>query len=248
MDVSDQIEPKAGPDDDLHDGLKARLTRPRTMVTMIIVGVVIVILLLVLSSFEDARYTVQIERTFTTEQERRAIEIAESLDTTDLLDSPRYDRWGNDPTNTPPDDLNIYVYPNVIDEEAIDYFKWRVDAQRNLVSDDRAEMEYTARAISFTNLSMFIIVDEESGWYQLGTWDRTIGYHGDDLYVTPSVKIDRDGNMKNIESGYLVFQRLDYSESYGPLAAYHGIVKQFTILDDDYSVLLICTETEMGIS
>jgi len=234
-----------GKEDGGPSGRSVWLARPKVLAAFIVLILVVVTLLLIQMAGMDDRYNVDIQRVANTEAERHAIEVAESLETTVLLDVSRYGLWREDPSNTPPEDLNVYVWPYVIDGGSIEYFQWRVDAQRDLFSNDRAELEYSAEGVGFSNLTLYIWPGAEQ--YNLRSEDRTIDYHGGHLYLAPPLKIDNESSL-HLDSGFLVFQQLTYNEFYDGLTGYSGTVKQFIVLDDEGSVLLIFSGRDMGIA
>jgi len=218
---------------------------------LLILGIVILMIITIMfySSFQD-RYTVDVQRVASTENGRRAIEVVESLDVRQLLNTSRYSLWWDEQVDDPPDDLGRYVYPRVIDSTSIEYFTWRVDAQRKLYSNDRANLEYTAKGTSIQNLSFHTEVMEGSTYLSSdypGTEHRYTS-----AWVSPSLEpVNASSSTINtyqVETGYLVIQELHYGEYYAPLAAYHGTVDQVAVLAEDFSILVIAAKWSMVIS
>jgi len=218
---------------------------------LLVVGIVILMIITIMfySSFHD-RYTVDVQRVASTEDCRHAIEVVESLDVRQLLNTSRYSLWSNELVDDPPDDLGRYVYPRLIDSTSIEYFTWRVDAQRKLYSNDRANLEYTAKGTSIQDLLFYTEVIEGSTY--LWSDDPGTEHRYTSAWVSPSLEpvnvSSSTINTYQVETGYLVTQDLSYKEYYAPLAAYHGRVDQVAVSSDDYSILVIAAMWSMAIS
>jgi len=196
------------------------------------------------------RYTVEVRRVASTEDGRHAIQVVESLEVGQLLNTSRYSLWSDEHVDDPPDDLDRYVYPRVIDSISIEYFTWRVDAQRKLYSNDRATFEYAAEGASIQGLLFRTEVMDEFTF--LSSDDPGIEHRYTSAWVSPSLEpVNASSSTINtyqVETGYLVVQELNYKEYYAPLAAYFGSVDQVAVLAEDYSILMIAAKWSMAIA
>lgn len=194
-------------------------------------------------------FSVTTVRDFTTGDEKAALEHAEALDLAGMLGIPRFwERWG---INETPADPNAYVWPNLIDREALDYYSQKVGRARDSGICFRAGLEYRAAS----RLCRGLEIRYEAGSQEVAFSGKTYFVHAGDGDMLQDGMYEYGGILQpgglqrmskrtgpvNISLGryFQVTQSLEYSELYGSLAAFWGSVTQLIFLDCGYTPFLV---------
>jgi hypothetical protein len=200
-------------------------------------------------------YDIDIKRIYSTSEEEMAMHKAEELDIATILNKTRYN-WGIEhaETNDPSTDPKDYVWPSLIDKEALDFYENKINKLRNNFEPVIADLDYLVNAkesfsisISYDNNSQQIILNDKE--YSIGFSDShddkmkyQSGFYLNDELTT--ISNSTQSVHLNLSNGYIITQDFDYEEYYGPLAAFGGGVKQTIVLDEQYSPLLILSKTK----
>jgi hypothetical protein len=224
------------------------------IITLLIVG--IIILASILYSLGH-HYEININRTYSNNAEKKAIQKAEELDLTTLLNTTRYGSgWGDEGTNNPPSGITANVWPNIIDKKMLQFYSNKIEKLRISFTSVHAYLNYKVKSelnskifILYNNISQKIIINNQT--YSI-SFNNHFYY---DSYSPCAIEINNRLEVIslntifvqiNISNGYVVTQHFDYEETYGPLAGFGGGVEQVIILDQNYLPKVILSRNTGG--
>jgi hypothetical protein len=222
-------------------------------IALLTIGIILSSILLARTWVESSpEFDIIIYRNFSNIDGRTAIQRAEELDLATMLDTTRY-RSNNDPSTKP----SAYVWPHIIDKEALDFYQNKINKLKNSNERVKVRFNYTAEVEQYSNLS--VSYGNLMGRIQCNEQKDILGFsvfpsldsthdHGA-IAVNSSMKVitlDNSPVKVNMIRGYLITQEFYYSETYGPLAGYGGGVEQVIVLDQDYLPVLVLSRTTRG--
>ena len=205
--------------------------------------------------FGTHSYDINIERKYSTPEEEMAMHKAEELDLATILNKTRYN-WGIEhaETNDPSTDPKDYVWPSLIDKEALDFYENKINKLKKNIEPVIADFNYRVEvkesfriSISYDNNSRQVILNAKE--YSLEVfnshddkWDFHSAIYLDDELTT--ISNSTQSVHLNLSNGYIITQDFNYEEIYGPLAGFGGGAKQTIVLDEQYSPVLILSKTK----
>jgi hypothetical protein len=212
-------------------------------------------LLIVIASLSVAlyslshQYNIEIERDYSSDSERIAIQKAEELDIATILDVSRYEH-SDEPQPNPTSSFE----PNIIDKTTLDHYNDRINNLKSSRAPIRVHFNYLAKAKTHYDFSIFI--DYNSHTIRID--DRSNPTYLQDYYFSESTKYAYFNNsqvklttydIQNIQIelsiGYSIVQDLDYEEYQGPMNQYGGGLKQIIIMDKEYEPIFIMLKSKM---
>jgi hypothetical protein len=189
------------------------------------------------------KYDVTIERSYNSSLESQAINESENLDIAEILQVGRYTDWNKD-FSDPPKGKTDYVWPNVIDNTSLSYYKDKISRLRE--TNTRVLSEYTYEVKCEYVMNYTIKVQKESldlNSSIINNFSQCATLVGNILTVVNETT--KDVIHSNI-SGYYIEQSFDYEETYGPLAGFGGEVKQKIILNEEFKPIIVISEFVEG--
>jgi hypothetical protein len=207
-------------------------------------------------------------RNFNTPEEERALTVAESIDYAAITKDERFDPFGSEDYKQRKTHLS-YVFANFIDTEVIKYYKERYYYQAKQASPKGVTMDYAASAAKLTHVRVYNspggtrdqTVSRASDFSEVTLtipWENiTIVFYDTDnsaLLTTANIMTSDAHVIYKNQSEYQVLQpefdltfsncyvvemKLQYSEYYGPLAAFWSNPYQIIILDQNLSPIFI---------
>lgn len=190
-------------------------------------------------------YEKDVERVYTNEDERHAIEVAESLNYSEYFNlTPFYLHGGG--ASQPPSYFG-YVWINFINRTTIDFYSKKIDVLRRERVKTNAHFQYRAEARGFSqalfryfNGSIHVEVAGEdvetlpiyAAYISVGNFTYPDENHSDtkmrERWAPVQVNL-------SLERAFLVKMYISYREHYAPLAAFGNSFSQIVILDGEFN-------------
>lgn len=202
-------------------------------------------------------YEKSIVRNTDNAEEENALSAAENSNYTDIFNLNKFTgSW--DPNDTWP-----YTWANFIDAEVIEYYDDRFENLKGAPED--TEFRYEADVYTWNQVRMVYVPPPENGSryddsirfvslngsllfrnsdYTGPAWGMRFAYRNDSVYR----RIQAGEIDFCFSKSYVVEMKLEYSEVWGPLAAFHADVYQIIIVDQDFVPLLLCVQSKKLIS
>ena len=197
------------------------------------------------------------KKIFNTTNEEQAIITGEDLDIPSILNITRYEG-----TNTPSIKSTEYVWPNVIDIVALNFYKNKIE---NLSKDEISVGIYFNYIVKCETIDEIkISFSEDSHLFLINDIDYFFGRRGERDFQFGYISFDNKSELINwdkwcindqkpdynvsfhLNQSFLIFQDFSYSEYYGPLAGFGGSINQVIILDNEYKVRVILLDAPGG--
>ena len=194
-------------------------------------------------------FSVVIDRDCPTSAERAALERAEALDLASVLGISRYYYWGL--TNETPAGPNAYVWPNLVDRKALEFYSQKICRARDSMLCFDASLKYSAVARLRQDLRIGYDASSHKAFINANDYNVNTASEGHARYneyeyaaIAGAGGLERittvTGPMNlSLDRSYVVAQSLEYSEMYGSLAGFAGGADQIIVLDDGYLPCLI---------
>jgi len=220
-----------------------------------VAAVVVAIFVLSTTNSQQIEYNssaLSIIRNFNTPDEEHALTTAESVDYTTITGNKRFDTKDSEDYKHPGTYIS-YVYAKFIDTEVLKYYQERYDYQQKQTNPKGVTLSYIANVTKlahvhisnemrdiYSSSHMSIVFYDPDKSTALPTkfmspTDTTVYYKNQSKYqVLPS---ELDLTFSNC---YVVEMKCQYSEYYGPTAAWWADAYQIVILDQNLVPVLIC--------
>jgi hypothetical protein len=179
----------------------------------------------------------RIIRNANTPEEKRALAAAEDLNATETF-------------KIAPITANGYDYPNFINSEIINYYNSKYENAKgitqfsysaNVHTWNQTHASYVAgMSISVSSPSGTILFPSKDGW------GIEIRYAY--LNSTKYQEISADKIDFTYSNCYIVEMRLEYSQFFGPTAGIMSEVYQIAIVNEDFTPILLCVQSQKAIS
>lgn len=221
---------------------------------ILIIAVILVIIILLTYFWYSINfyYEIDIERRYSNNAEKEAIQKAEDVDIASIFNISRY-YYEQKQTNSPSREPTANVWPNLADKEVLNFYQNKIDKLKNNFISVRATYEYIAEgkeysdiSIIYDNLTHRIIINDNPYIIDLAEnpssdlFQYCAIYYNNSLHVistdTPSAHI-------NLSNGYIVTQDFYYWEQYDYLAGFGGGAEQIIVLDQNYQLELLLLRT-----
>ncbi|UCE37958.1 MAG: hypothetical protein JSW00_01575 [Thermoplasmata archaeon] len=230
----------------------------RKKIIIIALLLVVIIVLGCLSYVFSHHYEINIKRKYSNDGEKEAIKITEELDLATILNTSRY-QYDSRPIDSPSTEPTAYVWPRVFDKEALDFYKNKIEKLKNdpLISvrvnlNYKVEAkEYSEISITYYNHSYSVYINEDIYLIDISEDPSDVVFYKCAIFINNSLEIitiNTTFAQMNLSNVYLIVQNFEYEETYGPLAAYGGRVKQTIVLDQNYLPKIILSRSSGWIS
>jgi|GEM_PF-4273264 len=197
-------------------------------------------------------YEKVIERIYTSEDEKYAIEVAESLNYSEYFNLTPFFYWGHEGYNPP--SYHGYVWINIINRTTIDFYSEKIDVLKRERVKTRAHFHYRAEAKEFSN-ALFRYFNGTIQVEVEGEAEEIVKIYAAYISVGNFTYPDENATDSyrwalwapiqvnlSLERAFLVTMDLSYGEYYAPLAAFGNSFSQVVILDDDFNPVAIFVE------
>jgi len=192
-------------------------------------------------------YHVSITHTYDDASEWHAIEVFEATNYSEIIDQPPFVVFGEQSDHP-------YYFARYINGYVIDHYLKLIDNYKKKLKIGSVALIYSATAELCDTVTVTISVSDT---VQIDvpeiniSIDVLIGKN----YTTGFAMINESGKFVDInwsmtvrlQDVFLVYGRLRYDETWGPLTGYLTIVEQLVILDADYSIILAISSACGGI-
>jgi len=211
----------------------------------------------VIRHYVTGRYEKSIARNTDNAEEENALSATENSNYTDIFNLNRF--TGSENSN----DTWPYTWANFIDAEVIEYYNDRFESLKG--TPEGIEFRYEANVYAWNQIRLVYVPPPENGSiyddsirvlslngsllfrnadYTGPAWGMRFAYRNDSGYQ----EIQAGGIDFSFSKSYVVEMRLEYSEVWGPLAAFYADVYQIILVDQDFAPLLLCVQSEKLIS
>jgi hypothetical protein len=232
-------------------GVQVRLRRKPLLIAVCIAATVFAVLLMWNPS--NMKYERSIARNFDSQEEERALTIAESTTYSAIVSLDRFDGSSDPEAYLHPGTYLAYTYANFIDSEVINYYETRYDNLQGKGHPKQIELTYEANATKRTQFRVYNSPAPEG-----------VKWHNITIVISApdgSALTKTSGNMKffyrnqssyqmteweydfNFSDCYVVEMKLSYSENYAPTAAFFSDVYQILVLDQNFEPVLLGLES-----
>jgi hypothetical protein len=182
-----------------------------------------------------------IVRNADTTEEKMALAAAEAFNASEAF-------------NRAPFTWNSYAYANFIDSEVINYYnnsyeRSKETAQNVIFSYDANVYAWNQTRAVYDRTSKSIRVSSPNGTIQFPS-QRGWGTQIQNAYLNYSryQEINLDEIDFSFSNCYVVEMRLRYSQVLGPTAGFMSDVYQIVIMNEDFKPILLCAQSQQGIS
>jgi len=198
--------------------------------------------------WDFGHYSMDVERYFDTEDEERAIEVAQNLNYTNYTILQRWeDSWANYIDSEVIDHYNTSYYEDMENEREADvtfrYYAW---SEYYLEMDLRLKRDHHGLVVRVNGDDPFSNHDGKDIYYYMDYEEMFLGHMENGSWSVDKYSSYGGGAYRNdvdlylhFNNSYFVKMYLSYDDIWGSLAARYVETFQFVVLDSEFNVLVI---------
>jgi len=232
--------------------------RKKLLLLILCIISLIVISLFIWNSMQiPVKYQKNISRNFETQEEKTALNFAESLNYSYILSEDRFPDLIDPQAYLHPGTYLDYQNANFIDSVVIDYYETRYDYMQGKGDPRQIELNYKANVTERSEFRIYnspapegvtwknitIVMSAFNGTVSFNSGQMRFFYKNQSSYQM--VEWDYDFNFSDC---YVIEMILRYSEIYAPTAAFYVDIHQIVVLDEKFDAVLVGVESGMAVS
>ena len=227
------------------------------ILALCIIGIIVTSLFIWNNMQIPLKYQKNIYRDFETQEEKTALNVAESLDYSSILSKDRFPNLIDPQAYLHPGTYLDYQDASFIDSVVIDYYETRYDYMQGKGDPRQIELDYQANVSKSSEFRIYnsrapegaswhnitIVMSAPNGSVSFNSGHMQFFYRNQSSYQM--VEWEYDFNFSDC---YVVEMKLGYCEIYAPTAAFFVNVYQIVVFDEAFDAVLVGVESGMAVS
>jgi len=184
-------------------------------------------------------------------EEAHALTIAENINYSDIFNLPAFTSWDQN------EDWG-YTWTEFIDANVVEYYDYRFENLKG--QPERIDFHYVANVFTWSQIQVVYVpvpkgetrVDDAihilstngSILYTVEKWETSFAYRNNSEYR----RVEAEEINFSLPKSYVIAMKLEYDETWAPLAGFGCNVYQTIILDQDFAPFLLCVQSDHYIS
>jgi len=217
-----------------------RLSRRKRLLLLLVVVSAVIVMAWLFNGRPWWHYSMDIDRSYSTMEERDAIEVAETVDLPGLLNTSRFKPEGTEMySNDVPGDPLGWAEILLIDRWTVGYYEQRVDAFKDGRERVDIEVRYEVSCERRTSINISQLLESWNPYYNVtGIWARYERNRGVRTYLDLPGLNGTEGDYQ-LDVGFVIAQHMSVDEVHNPMAPRWIDIYQVVVLDTEMVPVLV---------